>query len=319
MRIERVLVRLSARSVQHALSLLLAWLLASLPVRADTWSHEGGTLTLEQMPERVVALNWAAAEALLLLDVTPVGVADQALYSYWVREPEMPEDMQELGARSVPSMEAIAQLEPDLIVTSSQLAPAISQLERIAPTYVISVYDNDANPWSRAREMLLTLGEILGREDRARAVLEELDAELRQLRRSLADAGLADERVAVVSFLDDRHVRINAPNGLIQAAIERLGLRNAWQQEGNFWGFSVVGLEALARLGEVRLVVLSPVTPAVAASLKDSPLWQALPAVREEQVHQVDPVWAYGGVHAMRRMARFLTRSLLEGGSDSVQ
>ena len=50
-----------------------------------------------------------------------------------------------------------------LIVTSTEMAPAAELLERIAPTYVISVYKKDARPFDRAREMLISLGEITGR------------------------------------------------------------------------------------------------------------------------------------------------------------
>lgn len=164
------------------LTAALCWLI-SPSLHAGTWSHEAGSLTLEETPQRVVALNWAATEALLLLGVKPVGVADHDLYSYWVRDPEMPEGVHGLGARSAPSLEAIARLEPDLIVTSGELAPAISQLQQIAPLYVISVYRQGSDPYSSAREMLVTLGEMLDREQRARQVLADLDAELEQLRR----------------------------------------------------------------------------------------------------------------------------------------
>ena len=69
----------------------------SLPASAGTWQHEGGTLTLDEQPERIVALNWAATEALLLLGVTPVGVADRDGYDVWVNEPQLPEEVRKSG------------------------------------------------------------------------------------------------------------------------------------------------------------------------------------------------------------------------------
>ncbi|MDX1635755.1 MAG: iron-siderophore ABC transporter substrate-binding protein, partial [Marinobacter sp.] len=221
---------------------LLLLLLLALPVQAaGVWSHERGQLELSKTPTRIVALNWAATEALLLLGVVPVGVADLAGYPVWVQEPPLPEGPQNVGSRSAPSLEAIAELKPDLIVTSGQLAPAWELLRGIAPTYVISVYDKGAEPYQRARTMLLTLAEILGRQERAQAVLAEQDQVMTQQRQRLQAAGLAGTPVALVNFMDDRHVRINAPNGILQAGLEGLGLRNAWQQPGNFWGFAMVG------------------------------------------------------------------------------
>lgn len=301
-------------------ALALAGMFLAVPVvQAETWQHERGELRLAETPERVVALNWAATEALLLLGVTPVGMADRDGYPLWVQEPELPEGVHNVGTRSAPSLEAIAELKPDLIVTSGQLAPAWEQLRGIAPAYVVSVYDEGVEPFDRARNMLLTLGDILDREDRAQEALDELQQTLARSRRELERAGLTDKPIALVNFLDDRHVRINTPNGILQAALDGLGLENAWHKPGNFWGFSVVGLESLAALSEARIVAISPLAPGLAEQLADSPFWNHLPAVRNHEVYQIDPVWAYGGVYAVKRAAELLTAALLEEGRANVR
>ncbi|MDX1636145.1 MAG: ABC transporter substrate-binding protein, partial [Marinobacter sp.] len=206
----------------------------------------------------------------------------------------------------------------DLIVTSGQLAPAWELLRGIAPTYVISVYDKGAEPYQRARNMLLTLAEILGRQERAQEVLAEQDRVMTRQRQRLQAAGLAGTPVALVNFMDDRHVRINAPNGILQAGLEGLGLRNAWQQPGNFWGFAMVGLEALSDMDDARLVAIRPLAPSLPEQLAGSPFWRHLPMVEQGQIYEIDPVWAYGGVNSVTRLARLLTDALLAGGSDNV-
>lgn len=137
-------------------------------------------------------------------------------------------------------------------------------------------------------------------------------------RSRLEAAGLAGSSLLLVSFMDERHVRLYTPNGLFQKALDGLGLRNAWPHPGNFWGFSVVGLEALARYPEARLVVLSPVPPGLAQALDGSPVWIHLPAVRRQQVYQVGTVWPFGGVYQVQRLAQELADSLLTGGSRHV-
>src|SRR5690606_21008489 len=136
-------------------AIMIGALLMLVPLAglAQSGQHEGGTLTLDAPPERIVALNWAATESLLLLGISPVGVADKAGYATWVQEPELPEGVANVGTRVAPSLEAIAELKPDLIVTSTEMAPAAELLERIAPTYVISVYKKGARPYDRAREI----------------------------------------------------------------------------------------------------------------------------------------------------------------------
>ena len=298
-----------------------ALLLSLVPVltSATSWQHEQGTLTLDKTPERVIALNWAATEALLLLGVTPIGVADRDGYNAWVREPELPEGVANVGTRVAPSLEAISELKPDLIVTSSEMAPAANLLERIAPTYVVSVYKQGSRPFEKASSMLTTLGEMLNREERAKSVLNDIDQTLQAQRHRLENAGLTDRPVALVNFLDDRHVRVYAPNGLFQRALNALGLENAWPHSGNYWGFSVVGLEALAPYQDSRIVVISPTLPGLSDTLANSPFWTYLPPVQRDQVYQIDPVWPFGGVFPVKRLATLLAEGLLAGGSDNVR
>lgn len=301
-------------------TLMMAMVMPATPAAAETWQHENGTLTLEQPPKRIITLNWAATEAVLMLGVTPVGVADLQGYHYWVQEPALPKDgVANVGTRVAPSLEAIAELEPDLIVTSAEMAPAASLLERIAPTYVISVYRPETNAFSRARDMLLTLGEMLDRREQAEAVMAGIEQTLEHQRARLEQANLQNRPVALANFLDPRHVRVYAPNGLYQTVLDGLQLDNAWPHKGNFWGFSVVGLEALAQYPDARLVVIEPTPPGLRETLADSPFWTYLPAVQRQQVYQIEPIWPFGGTYQVKRLATYLTNALLAGGSDHVR
>lgn len=313
-----LVVHITGRSIPVFFAVLCLGVLPFL-ASANTWEHEHGTVTLEQPPKRIIALNWAATEALLLLGVTPVGVADQDGYATWVKEPELPDGVPNIGTRVAPSLEAIAELKPDLIVTSAEMAPAANLLKRIAPTYVISVYREGSQPFEKARHMVITLGEMLGREEKAETVLDDIEQTLQTQRERLAQAGLNDRPVTLLNFLDERHVRVYASNGLFQSTLTALGLENAWPETGNFWGFSVVGLEAIAPYQNSRLVVISPTLPGLADNLADSPFWTYLPPVKRSEVYQIDPVWPFGGVFPVKRLALLLTESLLAGGSDNVR
>lgn len=298
----------------------LAALLLLLPgiVAAKSWQHEQGTLTLDKTPTRVVALNWAATESLLLLGITPVGVADREGYAYWVREPALPEDVPNIGTRVSPSLEAIAELNPDLIVTSTEMAPAANLLEEIAPTYVVSVYKEGARPYDKAREMLLTLGDILDRKAEAEAVLADISNTLEHQRQRLADHGLNNKPVALLNFMDDRHVRVYTSNGLFQEALDSLDLKNAWPHPGSYWGFSTVGLEAIAPYSDSRLVILEPIRPGLTDQLENSPFWTYLAPVQQDEIYQIDAAWPFGGVFPVKRIAVQLADALVKGGSDNV-
>lgn len=302
-------------------TLLLGALFLALPAfgMSQTWSHEGGTLNLDALPKRIVALNWAATETLLLLGITPVGVADKTGYSAWVNTPQLPDDVANVGTRVAPSLEAIAELKPDLIVTSTEMAPAHELLEQIAPTYVISVYKPDSSPFDKAREMLLVLGDILDREAKAKAVLNNIEQTLKQQRKLLEQANLTDTAIALISFQDNRHVRIYTKDSLYQAALASLGLTNAWPTRGNYWGFASIGLESVAQIPNSRLVVIEPLVPGLASSLEESPFWTYLPPVRNQQIYQIPSAWSFGGVHQVKSLAVTLTDALLKGGSTNVR
>lgn len=309
------------RAIAPATRLLLILLLtlSSSAVQAETFRHERGVIEFENTPQRIVALNWAAAEALLLLGIIPIGVADLDGYPVWVQKPNMPEGVRNVGTRASPSLEAIHLLKPDLIITSAQLAPAYEQLKDIAPTYVISVYDKGLDPFQQAKTMVQTLGDMLNRSAEASQALAELDRSLAANRQRLADASLQNKPIALVSFMNNRHVRIMTRNGLLNAAIEGLGLTNAWKEEGNFWGFSLVGLEVLAPMEDARLVVISPTAPGLAGQLAASPFWRNLPMVKDQEIYQVDTVWSFGGIHAVQRLAENMTDQLLNGGEQNVR
>lgn len=185
-------------------------------------------------------------------------------------------------------------------------------MEKIAPTYVSSVYKKGSQPFAKARQMLITLGEMLDREDRAREILADIDTTLANQRRRLEAHGAHERPVALVSFLDDRHVRIFAPNGLYQTTLDGLGLDNVWPHDGNYWGFSTVGLEAIAPYPNGRVVVIEPISPGLSDNLAQSPFWTYLPAVQRSQVYQIEPVWPFGAVFPVKRLAIQLTDALIQ-------
>ena len=83
---------------------------------------------------RVAALDWGWASTLVALGIDPVGVAELRSYAAWVGEPALQPSTAELGLRTTPSLEILAALRPDLILTNGLNAALRGQLERIAPT-----------------------------------------------------------------------------------------------------------------------------------------------------------------------------------------
>ena len=275
--------------------------------------HDAGTLRMDKPPERIVVLNWWLAEHLLALGVTPVAVADREGYDEWVGEPALPESVKSVGNRQSPNLAAIRSLEPDLILTSGHLSAAVPAFKKIAPTLVQTTYEADSNPWDKAREHLITLGKVLGREDRARALIQQAEADLARTRQRLDEAGLLGQPVFLVRFLDDRRVRIHGNNSMLNQALQLAGMENAWGKPTNLWGFTPGTVADLGDTPDAWLVYIRPWPEADRERLRQSPLWPYLPMVRSGRITGVGPVWTFGGVLSVPAMAQMLAEQLIEG------
>jgi iron complex transport system substrate-binding protein len=147
-----------------------------------TVPHAFGETTIETEPTRVVAWGWAAADALIALDVLPVGIpfqaygGDAAGVLPWIREAvdEKGMEMPTVLPDSVePPFEAIAALEPDLILApySGITSQDYELLDQIAPT-VAYPEEPWATPW---REVIEVVGMSVGKPAQAAQLLQYID------------------------------------------------------------------------------------------------------------------------------------------------
>ena len=261
------------------------------------WSHVANAET-----PRIATVDWTIAETLLALGVTPVGVAQTDAYREWVGAPTLPAEVADIGLRAQPNRELLAQLSPDRILISPMFSTLKPSLERIAPTSTVALYTPGSDLWTRLEKATREIAAFVNREERADTLLASLEAHLAELRDGLSDAAKA-RPLLVVQFMDSRHVRVFGDHSLYNAVMQRLGLENAWQRKTNYWGFSMVGLEALAGLDDARLVVVDPMPVGVEERLETSALWQHLPPVRRDDVLTLPPVWSFGGAPSAARWA----------------
>ncbi|WP_163573746.1 ABC transporter substrate-binding protein [Fodinicola feengrottensis] len=132
-----------------------------------------GTQSLKAPAKRVVALEWSYGEDLLALGVQPVGVADIAGYNTWVTAgSRFVPSTKDVGKRQEPSLDAIYQLKPDLIVTDAdRVTPnSLAALKKIAPTLVFDAYVKPDH-LTGALNSFRQLGTAVGRTSQAQAVV----------------------------------------------------------------------------------------------------------------------------------------------------
>jgi iron complex transport system substrate-binding protein len=153
---------------------------AGFPVTVE---HKFGSTRIPAPPERVVTVGYTDQDFVVALGVTPVGVREFLGGYGWRERPWAPEtgDPEVVGAEEI-NFEAVAAQRPDLIVgiSSGITEGDYERLSRIAPTIAQSGdYIDFGMPW---QDQTLMVGRALGRERRARRLVEEVEGRFERAR-----------------------------------------------------------------------------------------------------------------------------------------
>lgn len=260
----------------------------------------------------IVSFEPALTESLLGLGVAPRAVVNAGFYREFVASPQLPGDVIDLGPSIEPNLEYLQRLAPELIIgTSWQLEGTL--LSRIAPLRTFDIYTANAQPYRNAGQVLLDLGALVERRAEAQAMLEQTDRLLEQLRVRLAPVSHRPVYIARLNP-DGRHLLLFGAKGMYQAVLERLGLRNAYQGRTNAWGGSpAVGIETLLEQPDASLLYYTNPREALAAQrrLDNSPIWRALPMIRDGRALGLPRFYPSGGLLTAQRLALSITEQLL--------
>lgn len=257
---------------------------------------------------RVAAIDWGMLETLLALGIEPVAATELIQFRKIAVEPRVPQSVTDLGLRGAPNYELLRIVAPDVIVISNFYEYQRPMLERIAPVFAQTVYEAGVPPYVLAEAATLALGEKLGRQAEAERYTDETADEIARLRGTLPRA--SGRPVFVISLGDSRHFRAFGRDSMFGDVLTRLGLVNAWTDETSYSAAAPVGLEALARVPEASILIVSPLPADVGRSLPTNALWNALPAVRQNRVAVLEPVNHFGCLPSARRFARLATAAI---------
>lgn len=174
----------------------------------QTVTTKFGDVTVEEQPERVVALGWGDAETALALGVQPVGASDWVEFGGdgvgpWIGDsgssysttydsaPEMIETME-------PDFEEIAALDPDLIldVRSSGEQDRYDKLSEVAPT--VGVPEGGDSYLTPREEQVSMVSTALGQVDEGEEINQRYEESVAQIREDHPE--WAEKTAATVSL-----------------------------------------------------------------------------------------------------------------------
>ncbi len=270
-----------------------------------TVEHAMGTTEVPATPEKVVILTNEGTEALLAMGVTPVGAVKSWLPAegsdYYAHIMDQMEGVQVVGTESEVNVEAIAALQPDLIIGNKMRQEAIyDQLKAIAPTVFAETLRGD---W---KENFKLYSKAINKEEEGTKVLADFDARIDTI---AAKADLETE-ISVVRFMAD-HTRIYYTDTFSGVIFDQIGFKRPANLEALFADkpedkfMRKVGKEGIPEMdGDIIFYFTYEPGDGKATTneteMINDPLWQNLSAVQAGNVHKVDDaIWnTAGGVLA---------------------
>ncbi|MCH1867138.1 iron-siderophore ABC transporter substrate-binding protein [Nocardioides sp. CFH 31398] len=261
----------------------------------------GRTVELDAAPERVVVLEWGQTESVLSLGVEPVGVADVDGYITWDTAEELDPETTDVGVRGEPNLDAVFSENPDLVIVEATRGdPIIRQLEEYDVPILVTEAANAEDPVGTMKETHLLIGQALGREDDARADVEEFEAAVEEGREAI-DAADPENRsfTYVDAYADGANVAIRPfGQGSQTGEIgEELGLENAWTGEvDDVYGLGNTDVEGMTAVSDSTLLYTGTESDPWLSELERNPVWEDLAFVREDRVEEFPPgIWTFGG------------------------
>lgn len=273
-----------------------------------TVTHFEGVTEIPAAPTRIAVVSTGQLDALLALGEVPTaatraensGLVPQYLVDAFTQDAAALSAMTDIGQRTEPDLEAIAQAAPDLIlINSTRGAELYDALAAIAPTVVTK--GNGVN-W---KSDFLLIADALGDEGAARGILDSLHAD------SAAFAQTHPEGEPTVSFLQSTgdRTRIMGVPSFAGGIAEDLGLGRPASQQFDETS-QEISAEQIDLADADRLFYAG--TGQGLAFIEDAPLWPTLNAVADGHSVAVDfdPWFMNAGPVAARLVQDEIVRAI---------
>ncbi|KON86429.1 iron siderophore-binding protein [Sporosarcina globispora] len=260
--------------------------------------HAMGTTKLDKAPEKVVILTNEGTEALLSMGVTPVGAVQSWTGDPWYEHiADDMKDVQVVGTESEVNVEAIAALQPDLIIGNKMRQEKIyDQLNDIAPTIFAETLRGD---W---KENFDLYAKALNKEEEGKKVLADYESRIQEIKTSLGDK--VNQEVSIVRFMAG-DVRIYHKDTFSGVILDEIGFARPESQDVDDFAEKNATKERIPAMdGDILFYFTYETGDGEASQLEkewiEDPLFKNLKVAQEGNVHQVnDTIWnTAGGVIA---------------------
>ncbi|MDU0348236.1 iron-siderophore ABC transporter substrate-binding protein [Actinomyces sp. MRS3W] len=265
-----------------------------------TVTHFLGDTTIEAAPARLVIISTGQLDAAVTLGVVPVGATSgdgagtvpDYLPKLFPDDAEALAAITDVGSRTEPSVEEIANLNPDLIlmnISGKDAESLYSSLSQIAPTVATQ---GTGQYW---KQDFLLLADALGKPDTAQTWLDTFHSDA-----AAAGEGIADDVTVSLLRKNGDRTRIFGAISFAGSVLADMGVARPDTQ--TFTDDTSVDISEEELDQADGDWILYGVQGGDATELTDMSLWETLTAVAADQAVQVedDPFYLNAGPTAAR-------------------
>ena len=174
--------------VISAAAIVMASLMSGAVLADDIQvTHAQGETTVSTNPQTVITFDLATLDTLDALGIEVNGVPATNLPAYLSKYADS--SYAKVGSLFEPDYEAVAALEPDLIIVAGRSSGAYAELSKIAPT--IDLTNDWADFANSIKQNSRSLGTIFDRTADVDAMIEDLDAAIAETQGNAAESGTA--------------------------------------------------------------------------------------------------------------------------------
>jgi iron complex transport system substrate-binding protein len=201
-------------------------------------------------------------------------------------------DVALVGDANQPNLEAIAVLQPDLILMSGggYYQELYDQVSQIAPTVAYAAWP-EGSPRSYWKEFFISTATALGKEAEAQAVIDAWQGRIAEFKTAAEEDGI---ELSVIRLIPDSMMAY-LKGSYSGTVLEDVGVKQIEAQEVVDFAADIA-MEQLPMIdGDILLLIQSDPDAAIYNQLLASPLWQQLEAVKAGNVYLVNTdVWIGG-------------------------
>lgn len=167
-----------------SLALILSAAICPLSVHAVELETARGTVTIETQPSTLAVFDIPAVDTLDALGVPVAGTADKLFVDYLesVEKSATP-----VGSLFDPDYQALAELEPDLVIVGGRSAGTLETVAKLSPAIDMSI--DGTNLLAQTRARTFQYGELFNKNEKAQELVAQLDSSLEEARSAVMNKG----------------------------------------------------------------------------------------------------------------------------------